>query len=240
MDTFMYDQADANPSPDNMPIANFMFPVDLINPLAAPIPYITPLSSTIAVDGMIFPQVGPPAPYGEFISPLIEDKFDELADENQIFQELVNWKSPLEPCQPLPTLLLPEPQDVVDYKPGDLLPVAAQPDPAPAEACRAHWQPSAALEAPLGPTPFMYSAMSGRPVGFVKCSEAALVPAKRTFRRTTAVACTFCRKRKIKCGGPPVDNPDKSCLQCRRRDQACEYPAPKRARNKDRTELKSE
>ncbi|KAG9102277.1 hypothetical protein FS749_009617 [Ceratobasidium sp. UAMH 11750] len=43
-----------------------------------------------------------------------------------------------------------------------------------------------------------------------------------------ALACLFCRKRKIACGPPPPDSPDKTCNQCMRRKQECVYPSESR------------
>ncbi|KAF8597497.1 hypothetical protein BDV93DRAFT_452727 [Ceratobasidium sp. AG-I] len=43
-----------------------------------------------------------------------------------------------------------------------------------------------------------------------------------------ALACLFCRKRKIACGPPPPDRQDKTCNQCVRRKQPCEYPTESR------------
>ncbi|KAB5591256.1 hypothetical protein CTheo_5298 [Ceratobasidium theobromae] len=43
-----------------------------------------------------------------------------------------------------------------------------------------------------------------------------------------ALACLFCRKRKICCGPPPPDAPNRTCNQCARRKQPCEYPTESR------------
>lgn len=43
-----------------------------------------------------------------------------------------------------------------------------------------------------------------------------------------ALACLFCRKRKIACGPPPPNSKDKTCNQCVRRKQVCEYPTESR------------
>ncbi|KAG9125461.1 hypothetical protein FRC07_007503 [Ceratobasidium sp. 392] len=43
-----------------------------------------------------------------------------------------------------------------------------------------------------------------------------------------ALACLFCRKRKIACGPPPPDSADRTCNQCLRRKQPCEYPTESR------------
>ncbi|KAH9949118.1 hypothetical protein B0H21DRAFT_173355 [Amylocystis lapponica] len=71
----------------------------------------------------------------------------------------------------------------------------------------------------------IYSPTTGEPISV---SERVVLPPhmprpKRAFRRGTAVACLFCRKRKIACGGPPAGNPDKTCNQCARRNLQCEY-----------------
>ncbi|PCH35868.1 hypothetical protein WOLCODRAFT_166525 [Wolfiporia cocos MD-104 SS10] len=47
---------------------------------------------------------------------------------------------------------------------------------------------------------------------------------KRAFKRSTSVACFFCRKRKIACGGPPEGTVDRTCGWCARRNQKCAYP----------------
>ncbi|KAJ7458599.1 hypothetical protein FB451DRAFT_1406352 [Mycena latifolia] len=39
-----------------------------------------------------------------------------------------------------------------------------------------------------------------------------------------ALACFFCRKRKIACGGPPKGSADQTCNQCTRRGVECGYP----------------
>ncbi|KAJ6488448.1 hypothetical protein DFH09DRAFT_1209504 [Mycena vulgaris] len=39
-----------------------------------------------------------------------------------------------------------------------------------------------------------------------------------------ALACFFCRKRKIACGGPSKASGDQTCNQCARRHVPCEYP----------------
>ncbi|KAG8789988.1 hypothetical protein FRC12_012999 [Ceratobasidium sp. 428] len=54
------------------------------------------------------------------------------------------------------------------------------------------------------------------------------VPAPPPPPKKPALACLFCRKRKIACGPPPPDSVDKSCNQCLRRKQPCEYPTESR------------
>ena len=50
----------------------------------------------------------------------------------------------------------------------------------------------------------VYDARSGRRIGSVpaSCPLSAPAPPRRQSKRTTAVACEFCRRRKIACGGP--------------------------------------
>ncbi|EIW79175.1 hypothetical protein CONPUDRAFT_74671 [Coniophora puteana RWD-64-598 SS2] len=43
-----------------------------------------------------------------------------------------------------------------------------------------------------------------------------------------ALACLFCRERKIACGRPPADSPDRTCNQCARRRLKCDYPTESR------------
>lgn len=42
------------------------------------------------------------------------------------------------------------------------------------------------------------------------------------------LACLFCRGRKIACGAPSPDGDGKTCNQCARRGQKCDYPAESR------------
>ncbi|KAF8263099.1 hypothetical protein EI94DRAFT_1741860 [Lactarius quietus] len=51
---------------------------------------------------------------------------------------------------------------------------------------------------------------------------------KRSARRKPAIACLFCRERKIACGAPPVGSADPTCNQCARRSRKCEYPTMSR------------
>ncbi|KAG8760828.1 hypothetical protein FRC11_014887 [Ceratobasidium sp. 423] len=51
---------------------------------------------------------------------------------------------------------------------------------------------------------------------------------KETPSKKPALACLFCRKRKIACGPPPPDSVDRTCNQCLRRKQPCEYPTESR------------
>ncbi|KAL5631198.1 hypothetical protein ACGC1H_006889 [Rhizoctonia solani] len=51
---------------------------------------------------------------------------------------------------------------------------------------------------------------------------------KETPSKKPALACLFCRKRKIACGPPSPENPDRTCNQCARRRQICEYPTESR------------
>ncbi|KAH9171242.1 hypothetical protein EDB89DRAFT_1907107 [Lactarius sanguifluus] len=47
---------------------------------------------------------------------------------------------------------------------------------------------------------------------------------KRSARRKPAIACLFCRERKIACGAPPMGSADPTCNQCARRSLKCEFP----------------
>ncbi|KAI0699881.1 hypothetical protein C8T65DRAFT_296243 [Cerioporus squamosus] len=48
---------------------------------------------------------------------------------------------------------------------------------------------------------------------------------KRPYKRGTTVACAFCRRRKIACGGPQEGDEARRCGQCIYRRQPCEWPA---------------
>ncbi|KAF7326793.1 hypothetical protein MSAN_02498800 [Mycena sanguinolenta] len=43
-----------------------------------------------------------------------------------------------------------------------------------------------------------------------------------------ALACLFCRRRKIPCGRPAAEAADQTCKQCARRDRECVYPTESR------------
>ncbi|KAG2070165.1 hypothetical protein BDR04DRAFT_1054427 [Suillus decipiens] len=47
-------------------------------------------------------------------------------------------------------------------------------------------------------------------------------------QKKQALACLFCRERKIACGRPPAHSPDQTCNQCARRRMKCEYPTESR------------
>ncbi|KAG6335804.1 hypothetical protein ID866_3282 [Astraeus odoratus] len=57
-------------------------------------------------------------------------------------------------------------------------------------------------------------------------------PSKATKKageqKKQALACLFCRERKIACGRPSAHNPDQTCNQCARRRIKCEYPTESR------------
>ncbi|KAH7881802.1 hypothetical protein F5I97DRAFT_667173 [Phlebopus sp. FC_14] len=47
-------------------------------------------------------------------------------------------------------------------------------------------------------------------------------------QKKQALACLFCRERKIACGRPSAYSPDQTCNQCARRRIKCEYPTESR------------
>ncbi|KAF8477677.1 hypothetical protein DFH94DRAFT_846064 [Russula ochroleuca] len=47
---------------------------------------------------------------------------------------------------------------------------------------------------------------------------------ERSTRRKSAIACLFCRERKVACGAPPAGSADSTCNQCAQRSRKCEYP----------------
>ena len=60
----------------------------------------------------------------------------------------------------------------------------------------------------------IYDTYSGRRIGIVpadQCSLAEPAPPRRKLKRTTVVACVFCRGRKIACGGPVHGASDNTC-----------------------------
>jgi len=51
---------------------------------------------------------------------------------------------------------------------------------------------------------------------------------KRTTDKKPALACLFCRARKIACGPPVPGTKEKTCGQCQRRSLTCVYPSESR------------
>ncbi|KAJ3527833.1 hypothetical protein NM688_g8074 [Phlebia brevispora] len=47
---------------------------------------------------------------------------------------------------------------------------------------------------------------------------------KKRIRPTTPLACYYCRKRKIRCGGPDEHDETRRCKQCQHRKQECQFP----------------
>ncbi|KAI0030566.1 hypothetical protein K488DRAFT_9658, partial [Vararia minispora EC-137] len=47
-------------------------------------------------------------------------------------------------------------------------------------------------------------------------------------RKKPALACLFCRERKIACALPPDGSEDKRCNQCVKRSRDCEMPTESR------------
>ncbi|KAH7888961.1 hypothetical protein F5I97DRAFT_1935371 [Phlebopus sp. FC_14] len=60
---------------------------------------------------------------------------------------------------------------------------------------------------------------------------------KRSMEKKPALACLFCRGRKIACGPPLPGSKDKTCNQCARRQLKCEYPLESRRGMRKRRSL---
>ncbi|KAG8727898.1 hypothetical protein FRC10_005487 [Ceratobasidium sp. 414] len=81
--------------------------------------------------------------------------------------------------------------------------------------------------APLVP-PVVPSQAHEHPAPVTPSSQAETKKDGPPSPKKPALACFFCRKRKIACGPPPPDSPDRTCNQCMRRKQICDYPAESR------------
>ncbi|KAH7339895.1 hypothetical protein B0J17DRAFT_378735 [Rhizoctonia solani] len=79
----------------------------------------------------------------------------------------------------------------------------------------------------LAPAPIVPSQAHERAPAFTSASPEA-EDKKESPTKKPALACLFCRKRKIACGPPPPDSTDRTCNQCLRRKQVCEYPTESR------------
>ncbi|KAH9892432.1 hypothetical protein C8Q73DRAFT_57133 [Cubamyces lactineus] len=71
----------------------------------------------------------------------------------------------------------------------------------------------------------MVSALPG-PSSSHLTAPAGTTIAKKPYKRGTPVACTFCRKRKVACGGPVEGDEEGRCGRCIQRQQHCEFPPP--------------
>jgi len=60
---------------------------------------------------------------------------------------------------------------------------------------------------------------------------------RRSLDKKPALACLFCRGRKIACGPPQPGSKDKTCNQCARRHLKCEYPLESRRGMRKRRSL---
>ncbi|GJE93153.1 Zn(II)2Cys6 transcription factor [Phanerochaete sordida] len=58
-------------------------------------------------------------------------------------------------------------------------------------------------------------------------------------KKKPAMACLFCRERKICCGPPAPESEDRRCKQCVKRDQACTFPTECRRGQHKRTPRKA-
>ncbi|KAH7905691.1 hypothetical protein BJ138DRAFT_1017388 [Hygrophoropsis aurantiaca] len=76
---------------------------------------------------------------------------------------------------------------------------------------------------------------SPSPRGTVPISP--LPQSKRLIEKKPALACLFCRGRKIACGPPSLRNGGKTCNQCARRHMKCEYPLESRRGMRKRRSL---
>ncbi|KAI6001700.1 hypothetical protein F5J12DRAFT_684288, partial [Pisolithus orientalis] len=61
----------------------------------------------------------------------------------------------------------------------------------------------------------------------------------KSMDKKPALACLFCRGRKIACGPPPPGTKEKTCNQCARRHLKCEYPLESRRGMRKRRSLVS-
>ncbi|KAF9010361.1 hypothetical protein BDZ89DRAFT_1078161 [Hymenopellis radicata] len=66
------------------------------------------------------------------------------------------------------------------------------------------------------------------PQAYARRPPPAPAPSKTEDKKQPTLACFFCRGRKIACGAPEPDNPDRTCNQCSRRKLKCEYPKESR------------
>ncbi|KAI6134681.1 hypothetical protein EV401DRAFT_1095091 [Pisolithus croceorrhizus] len=64
-----------------------------------------------------------------------------------------------------------------------------------------------------------------------------LHPKGKSMDKKPALACLFCRGRKIACGPPLPGTKDKTCNQCARRHLKCEYPLESRRGMRKRRSL---
>ncbi|CUA66578.1 hypothetical protein RSOLAG22IIIB_00018 [Rhizoctonia solani] len=89
-----------------------------------------------------------------------------------------------------------------------------------------HRQGSSSSRTRLPHTPVVPSQARERPLA--RAHTGSKGEEKKAPSKKPALACLFCRKRKIACGPPSPDNPDRTCNQCARRKQVCEYPTESR------------
>ncbi|KXN90630.1 hypothetical protein AN958_03870 [Leucoagaricus sp. SymC.cos] len=90
---------------------------------------------------------------------------------------------------------------------------------------------SMVMHSSVGAGTFLHTAgtpQAPAPVIVPQSSSPPALSGKRNPEKKPALACVFCRGRKIACGPPSKDGDGKTCNQCERRSLRCEYPTESR------------
>ncbi|KAJ7088499.1 hypothetical protein B0H15DRAFT_292091 [Mycena belliarum] len=112
------------------------------------------------------------------------------------------------------------------YYSYDILPAAPLPQPISSEPFGAPYLPIPYDIRNIAHLPTI-AEMAGWPHEFPNC--------QRRLIKKQALACLFCRERKIGCCRPDSSEPPQACKQCLRRKIECEYPTESRRGTHPRT-----
>lgn len=131
----------------------------------------------------------------------------------------------LDPCfLPLPSCPPPVPRSLSRHPPRHPRPCPS-PYPRPKDPAWSPFSPNVAgtfvnvMGGSMGGPAVPPDLTGSRPVS---------ISGKRSPDKKPALACVFCRGRKIACGPPTKDGDGRSCNQCQRRSLRCEYPTESR------------
>ncbi|CAL1705947.1 unnamed protein product [Somion occarium] len=131
---------------------------------------------------------------------------------------------------PSPMAHLPYPEDAAHGEAQRIFPTMVTPGPSTPDICDATSSSTATPNSVISDDgmgyvkqTIVYSPRTGRRAAIAsgEIPEGKVKPKRGTPVR---IACLFCRRRKIGCGGPVGLGEDKTCKQCANRHLVCTYP----------------
>ncbi|EGO00421.1 hypothetical protein SERLA73DRAFT_168168 [Serpula lacrymans var. lacrymans S7.3] len=136
---------------------------------------------------------------------------------------MASWGPEYVPTQPPQPLTVPS-QSYAEPVPARSISLTEESDPHHGHSHTGHSHSAAHRR--RGGSPRRTRSPSPRFAATMRLSP--LPSSKRLLEKKPALACLFCRGRKIACGPPVPGSKDKTCNQCARRHLKCEYPLESR------------